>query len=351
VQQQLAVYDGDQPDDRRIRFRVGINIGDVIAEGTDVHGDSVNLAARLQAACPPGGICVARGVRDHVHGRLDLNFEQLGQLAFKNIARPVEAFVLRLDPSAPPPLPVRRRRPQALMLAALAALLLAVGGGAAWWLHRDGPSQVAEAARAGEHSVPASAPPLPATGIMPPDVGLSWAPRMSLVVLPFQNLSGDPRDDSLAEGITDDLTSDLTYIPNTLVIARESAYAYKGKAQDVRQIGAAFGVRYVLEGSVRRIETTLRVNAQLTSAETGAHLWSDRFDQKISELAAGQEQVVARMREGLGWSLIEIENARSLRERPTNPDSFDLFLRPCFRTRAELPWLGSNSPRDAGGGR
>jgi adenylate cyclase len=152
-------------------------------------------------------------------------------------------------------------------------------------------------------------------------------PRLSVVVLPFDNLSGDLSDDYLADGITDDLTSDLSHIQNAFVIARQSAYAYKGKPRDVRTIGQELGVRYVLEGSVRRIGATLRVNVQLTSGETGAHLWSDRFDEQISELLEGQEQIVTRMRSELGISMVDIENARSLRERPTNPDAFDLILR------------------------
>jgi adenylate cyclase len=152
-------------------------------------------------------------------------------------------------------------------------------------------------------------------------------PRLSLVVLPFENLGGDPKDDYLADGITDDLTTDLSILPEVFVIARESAYTYKGKPADVRKIGEELGVRYVLEGSVRRIENTLRVNVRLTSAETGGHLWSDRFDEQISELAAGQEQIVIRLRSELGVSLVEIEKARGLRERPTNPDAFDLILR------------------------
>jgi TolB-like protein/DNA-binding winged helix-turn-helix (wHTH) protein len=152
-------------------------------------------------------------------------------------------------------------------------------------------------------------------------------PRLSLVVLPFENLSGDPKDDYLADGITDDLTGDLSHIDGASVIARESAYTFKGKAADVRQIGAALGVRYLIEGSVRRIEDTLRVNVQLTSAETGVHLWSDRFDERIADLKAGQEQIVMRMRDELGNRLVEIEAARSLRERPSSPDAFDLVLR------------------------
>jgi TolB-like protein/rhodanese-related sulfurtransferase len=151
-------------------------------------------------------------------------------------------------------------------------------------------------------------------------------PRLSIVVLPFENLSGNPGDDYLAEGITDDVTTDLSLISGAFVIARESASTYKRKPADVRKIGEELGVRYVIEGSVRRIASILRVNVQLTSGETGADLWSDRFDEQITELATGQEQIVTRMRVGLGISMVEIEKARSLRERPTNPDAFDLVL-------------------------
>jgi adenylate cyclase len=151
-------------------------------------------------------------------------------------------------------------------------------------------------------------------------------PRLSIVVLPFQDLSGNPAEDYLADGITDDLTTDLSHIPEAFVIARESAYTYKGKPTDVRQIGRELGVRYVLEGSVRKLGTTLRVNAQLVSTETGVHLWSDRFDEDVKDLADGQQRVVARMWSALGISMVDIERTRSQRERPTNPDAFDLIL-------------------------
>ena len=152
-------------------------------------------------------------------------------------------------------------------------------------------------------------------------------PRLSIAVLPFQDMDDDPTNDYLADAVTDDLTTDLSRIAGAWVIARESAYTYKGKAIDVRQIGRDLGVRYVLEGSVRQIGPILRVNVQLVSAETGAHLWSDRFDEEISQLAAGQQQIVARLSDTVGISMVEIEGARSLRERPTNPDAFDLILR------------------------
>ena len=204
--------------------------------------------------------------------------------------------------------PRPRRRPFLWVMAAALAACLAVVALLSWPMSGDGRT--------------ASDPP----------------PRLSLVVLPFQNLGGDAKDDYLADAITDDLTTDLSQIAGAFVIARESAYTYKGKATDVRQIGRELGVRYVLEGSVRRIGDTLRVNVQLVSAETGAHLWSDRFDEAISQLAAGQQQIIARMQDTIGVSVVDIEAARSLRERPTNPDAFDLILRArSLRLRPQTP--------------
>ncbi len=338
VQQQVPIYDGDQPPDRRIRFRVGINIGDVISRGTDLHGDGVNIAARLQAECPVGGICVSRAVRDHVRDRLDLPFEAIGPLTLKNIARPVEAFVLRLDPGAAaapaagvttnavqPAQPSAWVRSRAALLAAVVGLLVCGALGAGWWLYRATAPKASEATPAAE--LKPTSPPATTQAFTPPDVGLAKAPRLSIVVLPFENLSDARSEDYLAEGITDDVTTDLSRVPGMFVIARGSAYTYQGKAVDVRKVGEQLGVRYVLEGSVRKLGDMLRVNAQLIATETGAQLWADRFDQKLNDLSAGQEAIVRRIGQTLDVALTDVESARSKRERPTNPDAFDLFLR------------------------
>ncbi|HEX5006187.1 MAG TPA: rhodanese-like domain-containing protein, partial [Hyphomonadaceae bacterium] len=198
-------------------------------------------------------------------------------------------------------------------LVALAMLVLTIGLGSAWWF-ADRPRSIIDPAEGAAQSAVANAA-LP-----------SPAPRLSMVVLPFQNLGGDAKDDYLADAITDDLTTDLSGLVGAFVVARNSAYTYKVKPRDVRQIGLELGVRYVLEGSIRRADDTLRVNVQLVSAETGAHLWSDRFDEAIGQLAVGQQQIIARLYDTISRSLAEIESARSLRERPTNPDAFDLIL-------------------------
>ena len=270
VQQQVPIHDIDQPPDRAIRFRIGINIGDAIADGTDLHGDAVNIAARIQTECPPGGICVTRAVRDHMRGRQDLTFEELGSLELKNIDHPVEAFVLRI---------------------------------------------AAESLKAA-----------PVSASMP-DLSIAKAPRLSLVVLPFGDLSGDMHEDHLADAITEDLTTDLSRLPGALVIAIHSAATYRGKHIDIRRVGEELGVRYVVEGSVRKLGDMLRVNVQLVSSETNTHVWAGRFDQSVKDLGGGQDEIVSRLRAALGVQVLDTESARSARERPDNPDVFDLMIR------------------------
>src|SRR5271166_5997667 len=215
MQHQIPIHDADQPPDRAIRFRIGINLGDAIADGTDLHGDAVNVAARLQAECPAGGICISRAVRDHVHGRLDLAFETLGALNLKNIARPVEAFVLR-------------------------------PAGAVATLKTAEPSLTGNTTK----SLPL------------PD-------RPSIAVLPFANLSGDPEQEYFADGMVEDITTALSRLNWLFVIARNSSFTYKGKAVDVRQVGRELSVRYVLEGSVRKAANRVRISGQLVDTTTG----------------------------------------------------------------------------------
>ena len=313
----MPTFDGDYPPDRHIRFRIGINTGDAIPHGTDVHGEGVNIAARLEARCPPGGICVSRSVRDQVHGQFELHFEPIGLLTLKNISRPVDAYVVRIDPKPP----TFRRRARIGLIAGLACVLLIGTSAAGWWWYRGG--WIGQrASPVAPHSVPV----IP-QAYTPPDIGLASAPRLSIVVLPFENLSGEAKDDYLVEGITDDLTTDLSRLTGMFVIAHNSAYAYKGKATDVRQIGEQLGVRYLLEGSVRRVDNSLRVNAQLVSAENGAHLWAERFDHKLSELSTALDAIVDRIAQTLNVALTDLESARSRRERPANPDALDLILR------------------------
>jgi TolB-like protein len=257
------------PDKRRIRFRIAVNLGDVIAEDNDIFGDGVNVAARLEALAEPGGICVSRVVRDQVRDKLPYVFEDLGEQNVKNIARPVRVYAL--SPEAVADLPA------------------------------------------------SSMPPAPAPSISQP----SSAPRLSIVVLPFANLGNDPEQQYFADGITEDLTTDLSRIADMLVISRNTAFTYQGKRVDTKQIGRELAVRYVLEGSVRRSGNRVRINAQLIDAETDAHLWAERFDGDTSDLFALQDEITSQIAFALNIELALAEAAR-----PTeHPDALDYIFR------------------------
>jgi TolB-like protein len=247
------------PEERRIRFRIGVNLGDVIAEEHDIFGDGVNVAARLEALAEPGGICISRVVRDQVRDKLGFAFEDMGEQQVKNIARPVRVYALRPEavaslPAASIPIAIPRHHIArvAMALAVMAALVIACG---AWWLW------------------PATKPSAPAVAATTTIAQPLQAPRLSIVVLPFANLSNDPEQQYFSDGITEDLTTDLSRIANMFVISHNTAFTYRNKPIDTKQIGRELGVRYVLEGSVQRSENQVRVNAQLINAETDSHLW------------------------------------------------------------------------------
>jgi TolB-like protein/class 3 adenylate cyclase/Tfp pilus assembly protein PilF len=316
---QLALNDRESPipEDRRICFRIGINLGDVVVEDGDVLGDGVNIAARLQSLADVGGICVSRSVRDQVRDRLPVSFEDLGEQRVRNIARPVRCYRVRLDTYTPeaPLVPTNRQR--WLLPAAVAAGLIVLGGAGFWLFDAQSPSEPAIT------GVTAAAPDLSTGGASMARV----APRLSLVVLPFTNLGGDPDQEYFADGLTEDLTTDLSRLDGSFVIARNTAFTYKNKPMDVRQIGRDLGVRYVLEGSVRRSADLVRVNAQLIDAETRAHLWAERFDRPGSSLIEMQNEITAGIASTLRVRLVDIESRRGQRERPDNPDATDLAMR------------------------
>jgi TolB-like protein/class 3 adenylate cyclase len=263
IQRAMADRDLDLAEERRLRFRIGINLGDVIADGGDIYGDGVNIAVRLEGLAAPGGVCVSGTVRDHIGDRLPYAFEDMGEQRVKNIARPIRVYALRPE---------------------------GITG--------------------------MSATRVPST----PPVAV---PRLSIVVLPFTNLSDNREQQYFADGITEDLTSDLSRIANMFVISRNTAFTYKNKLIDTKQIGRELGVRYVLEGSVRRSGSQIRVTAQLVDAETDAHLWAERFDGSTEDLFALQDEVTSRIAKALGVQLIAMEAAR-----PTErPDALDYILR------------------------
>ncbi len=309
--------------DKRLEFRIGIHLGDVVEEADgDLMGDGINIAARLESIANPGAICLSEDAYRQVKGRLDLAVTDLGPTQLKNIADPIRVYSLEVGQPAlaKPAATVAAAKSEGaatsskpaflrwLALAAALALALLAAGAFAW--------------RAGYA-------PLFMTASV--DDKLAHAPRLSIVVLPFENLSGDKEQEYFADGLTDDLTTDLSHLPDSFVIARNTAFTYKGKPVDMKQIGRELGVRYVLEGSVRRDGEKVEVNSQLISTETGAHVWADRFEGERSKIGELQVDVVSRLARSLGVELVKAEALRSMRERPNNPDAADLAMRASAR--------------------
>ena len=307
VQDAIEKENENRPFGEQMRFRIGVHLGDVLVDGSNLFGDGVNIAARLQALAAPGGICLSGAVRDQIGTRLPVAFTALGEQRVKNIAQPVRAFrVAGAGDRVRPTLVVgRRRRALRAGMLAPALLLLIAAAGAAWWLWP------------GQRSEPRPAPAI--SSVTQPNT----APRLSIVVLPFTNRSNDPQQEYFADGITEDLTTDVARIQGSMVIARNTAFTYKGKAVDAKQIGRELGVRYVLEGSVQRAGNQVRINAQLVDTETGAQIWGDRFDRDAADLFAVQNEITARIARAL-QSQLAIAEAR----RPTDhPDALDYILR------------------------
>ena len=259
VQAVMAERNQGVPEDRRMEFRIGVNLGDILIEGDDILGDGVNVAARLEGIAEPGGICISSSAYEQVHGKVPVEFTDLGEQTLKNIARRMRAYAVGLS------------------------------------AHVD-----------------RAVPPLPS------------APRLSIVVLPFANLGGDPEQEYFVDGVTESLTTDLSRISGAFVIARNTAFTFKGKAVDVKRLGRELNVRYVLEGSVQRGGNGLRVNVQLIDAEIGNHLWAERFDKPVADLFDMQDEIVSRLARALDAELIAAEARRA--ERSTNPDAVDLVF-------------------------
>jgi TolB-like protein/class 3 adenylate cyclase len=272
TQRTMLDRDADVAEDRSIKFRIGVNLGDIIAEGSDIFGDGVNVAARLEGLAEPGGVCISRMVRDQIRDKLAYPFEDLGEQTVKNIARPVRAYAL-----------------SAAAVAALPSTSVPKG--------------------AGDMLAPVTVPPL------------------SIVVLPFANLSNDPEQEYFADGITEDLTTDLSRIADSFVISRNTAFTYKGKSADVREVARELGVRYVLQGSVRRTGDLVRVNVQLVDAESGAHLWADRFDTSRADLDQAQDEITGRLAHTLNRELVVAAVSRLERQHKIDPDASDLVMR------------------------
>jgi adenylate cyclase len=276
IQRRLQERNPDLPEDRRIEFRIGVNLGDVIIEGDDIFGDGVNIAARLEALAEPSGICISAIVHDQVQGKLDCEFDDIGEQSLKNINRPVRVYRVR------------------------------------------------EASVASDGA--AKTLPLP--------------DKPSIAVLPFVNLSGDPEQDYFADGMVDEIITALARIRWLFVIARNSTFAYKGRAIDAKRIGRELGVRYLLEGSVRKSSGRVRITAQLINAIKGTHLWADRFEGLLEEVFELQDKIAISVAGVIEPALRQAEIERARRKRPDSLDAYDLYLR-------ALPHAFTAMPEDA----
>jgi TolB-like protein/class 3 adenylate cyclase len=299
IQAATAARQDDIPPERRIVFRIGINLGDVVVEGDDLLGDGVNIAARLEQLCEPGGVMVSGTAYDHLKGKLNVPFDFAGQKRVKNISQPVRTYTLRMEGAQRGwswRTRLLRRWPLA---AALAAVLLVMVLGLWWWSQRGEPT-------------------IDETAIGKP----------SIAVLPFDNLGGDDATGRLAAGVTEDIITDLSRYRDLDVMARNATAAYADKPVDIRAVGNALNVRYVLEGSIQRSGEQVRVTAQLIDADRGTHLWSERWDRPATDVFAVQaevaEQVATRLAAS-GGAIPEAERAASRRARPEDLKAYDLY--------------------------
>ena len=279
VQRGMAERNLGAPEEQKIVFRVGVNLGDIIVEEGDIHGDGVNVAARLEGIAEPGGICVSGTVRDHTGDRLDLAFEDMGEQVLKNIARPVRAYRVLLDTAE-----------RATTISSIETT------------------------------------PIPAL----PD-------KPSIAVLPFQNMSGDPEQEYFTDGMVEDIITGLSRIKWLFVIARNSTFVYKGRAVDVKQVGRELGVRYVLEGSVRKLGNRVRITSQLIDATNAAHVWAERYDRTLDDIFELQDELTISVVGAIEPNLRGAEIERAKRKRPDNLAAYDLYLRALPNAFTSMP--------------
>jgi adenylate cyclase len=311
AQREIARLNASLDPTQRMRLRIGVHTGDVLVkEGREIFGDGVNIAARLQELAEPGGVCISGTALEQVQGKLSARPIDLGRKTVKNIANPIRVFALRADAienlrigprgSLPTVLGPWRKKAVVVGVAIVVGVVALIG--TIRFRHLETTRSSARL-----------------TSTKP-------AARLSLVVLPFANLSGEASQDYVADGITEDLTTDVARIAGTFVISRNTAFAFKGKGVDVRHIGRELGVRYALEGSVRRSDNEIRVNVQLIDTETGALVWADRFDGDLSKLMRLHDDITSRLARTLEVELTDAETRRAQRERPNNPDAVDLAM-------------------------
>jgi adenylate cyclase len=313
IQRELARHNRNLADHRKMPFRIGINLGDVIVrEDGTVYGDGVNIAARLQSLSKPGGICVSGSVYDQIEGKLPLTFQFMGEQAVKNIARPVRTYELEREAGIQPTAQSRNvgsfnpaRKP---ILIAVAIIVIVASGASAWWWQRLAPPPAAKLTDTAGLSLPL------------PD-------KPSIAVLPFVNMSGDKEQEYFSDGMTEDVITSLSKLSGLFVIARNSVFTYKGQAVKPEQVSKELGVRYVLEGSVRKVQNQVRITAQLIDATTGYHLWAENYDGELKNIFALQDSVTQKIVSALAPKLSAGEQIVRAHPETTSAEAYDLVLR------------------------
>jgi len=323
IQRELTARNGELPPSRRMQFRIGVNLGDVIVDGDRIYGDGVNIAARVQGLADGGGICLSGTAYEHVETKLPLTYEFLGEQAVKNIAKPVAVYRVRLEAGARPSsarAPRRRGWSRGHRVAAslVAVVLLAVAGGVAAWRLFMAPAS----SRA-----------------------LELPDRPSIAVLPFANLSGDPAQEYFSDGMTEDLITGLSKISGLFVIARNSVVPYKGRAVRPEQVSRDLGVRYVMEGSVRKAGNRVRITAQFIDATNGYHLWAERYDRDLKDIFAVQDEVTQKIVRALAVKLTDQEQDQLGHPRAANIEAYDDVLQGYQQLRRTVPQGNAEASR------
>ncbi|MBW2608463.1 MAG: tetratricopeptide repeat protein [Deltaproteobacteria bacterium] len=323
IQQELKNRNADLPENRRMEFRIGINLGDVVEETDRIYGDGVNIAARIEGLAETGGICISRTAYDHVKNKLKLGYEYLGEHSVKNIAEPVRVYRVLMEPEAAGKVIGEKRFlgriSRKTAMAAIIGLVIVAGGLIGWNIYLQQSKKIEPA------SVEKMAYPLP--------------DKPSIAVLPFDNMSGDSKQEYFCDGLTEEIITALSKMPKLFVIARNSTFTYKGKPMKVQQVSEELGVRYVLEGSVRKVDNRLRITAQLIDAIKGYHLWSERYDRELKDILAVQDEITMKIITDMGVKLTTGEQARVSARGTAN---LDAYLK-CLEGRENLFRLNRDS--------
>ncbi len=312
IQKELKGHNAGLPENRKMEFRIGVNLGDVIQEGERIYGDGVNIAARLESLADGGGVCISGSTYEHIESTLALGYEYLGEQSVKNIKKPVRAYRVLMEPEEAGSVVYRRRKDdpghKRRATLTLAVVLLVATAAVGIWNFFLRPSPQPEQ--------------VPSDKIQ----ALELPDKPSIAVLPFTNMSEDPEQEYFSDGITEDLITDLSKISGLFVIARNSVFIYKGKAVKIAEVGRELGVRYVLEGSVRKADDRVRITAQLVDATTEGHLWAERYDRDLKDIFALQDEVAQKIVAALAVKLTEDEQKRLVRKYTDNMEAYDSLL-------------------------